>query len=195
MRVSADVTLYWTWEGFEDEFRETIAGIAQKASWDMPGMEVDDLRQELWLYAWENWDNLQVMEAGLVVKSLKRAANKAARREKLDYLEFRGVHLYTTGEVRGLMERIRWDTITETPDLEGYIDVMDAYKSLTPNRRTILYRKYGLEAALSESDRRTERRAIQEMTEYLNLGKGHSGELSYEDIDNYMEARRNGSPW
>lgn len=180
---------YWTQESFYDEFQENIAGICRKAARDIPGIDVDDLYQNYWVWACtpRNWKQLETMEPGLIVTSAKRKIRELARDLRIKTMEDRGEYMYTTGEIRGLLAECIWDDISMVPDIEGHIDVRRAFATLSPAQKNAIFRRYALGIHLEggSAEQKAESRGVTRIAEYLNIGGGPGIEIPLDGVDYY----------
>lgn len=197
MRVTADVTIHWDQDSFAREFWDVAWNISQRAARDIPGLETADVFQGLWEWVFEqkNWNEVQTFAKGLAITALKRQARKMARKMREQEMEDRGQYLYRTPEIRALLERAMWDDISETPDVDGYIDIQRAFAILSEAQKRAVFKRYGLGMHLTagSSDQSNESAAVQRITQYLNIGGGPNIEIPLDNADHYVEHRKHGT--
>lgn len=150
----------------EVDFREVISRIARREATTV--FDPQDLEQDLWVFFLER--NQSILNEGQMVSLLKKQAKALTRKERIDYMYFRGAYLYTPGMVRRLLENAVWCEVENVVDIEGRVDVSTALKELSESERNLLYAKYHLGEPIdnSESNRRAVYRAVDKITDILN---------------------------
>ncbi|GAA1645712.1 hypothetical protein GCM10009700_35140 [Brevibacterium sanguinis] len=149
------------------DFAEVITNIARREATTV--MDPRDLEQELWVFFLER--NQSIVNEGQMVTLLKKQSRAITKKERIDYMYFRGAFLYTPGMVRRLLEDAVWCDVEDVVDIEGRVDVSTALAELTDRERRLLYAKFhlGEEVDGDKANKRALYRAIDKITDHLNL--------------------------
>lgn len=170
----------------------------KRAAADWPFMEAEDITQQLLLEACTRPDTYNSMNPGHLAEAFRRRAVAYCARERADYVTRTARYLYTPGEVSELLtiavETVGVDF--DAPSVDGYVaapdkgnvcvsllDLRRALDTIPDAWRRLLLRRAESEgltaeqrkalaetgwAPLTETEKRTARRAIDRLTEVLN---------------------------
>lgn len=130
-------------------------------------MDPRDLEQELWVFFLES--NQSIVNEGQMVTLLKKRARAITKKERIDYMYFRGGFLYTPGMVRRLLEDAVWCDVEDVIDVEGRVDVSTALGELTDRERRLLYGWFCLGDRRGDITKQSISRIVDKITDSLNL--------------------------
>lgn len=127
--------------------------------------------------------NLLAYEPKPRKKALFRIAQRIASQMRDDYEYFSGNYLYSTDEVRKVLEKGALAGVFQHEVKDGSVlepavattvehqDVAASYAELEPHHRQILLRRYGLGDVLDNAERMTVTRAVDALTATLNRNR------------------------
>ena len=173
-----------TIQALYEDYSPLVARIAKREHKGAVSCHVDDVEQAVWLFMFENVQHL----AGYTEPGIRDLATKSARKyllkERIDYMHFRGNFIYTPEIVETYLKDAIWSQIEDVPDIDGRVDVTDAYNRLPLLQRQLLFRKYALgepPVAADKAARRMIERALVYITNGLNL-KLHQTKVDDENV-------------
>lgn len=146
-----------------------IDSAARIIAHEWPGIiDADDARQEIWvklLGSASYIDDLTAMSATQRLRALALIGHQVAARYRSDYDRFSGNFLYSTREVRELLEL---DALRSQGDAfqADHLDVRNAYRELSSNHTEILSQRYLNGQAVSDTKALT--RAVDALTRAMN---------------------------
>lgn len=127
-----------------------IKRIARAARTENDSMPLDDLVQELWVFYLEH-GNIQSYAPGQQMKLLRQEAKKRLAQERIDYMYFSGAFVYTPAIVRAYLDECVWQAVEDSFDIDGRVDVQEAFKRLSAQQQMALYIRH----CLGEGDKFT----------------------------------------
>lgn len=172
--------------------------VGNRIAADWPFMDAEDIRQELLAEACAQPDTYNNMHPTYLAETFRRRAVAYCARERADYVTRTARYLYTPGEVSELLTiAVETVGVTfDAPTVDGYVaapdkgnvcvsllDLRRALDMIPDGWRRLLLRRAEAESLtaeqrralvlkgwqpLSESEKRTARRAIDRLTEALN---------------------------
>lgn len=160
-----------TIEEFLEYHEERIDRIAT-SKWNRQGFcRAEDVAQEIRLHVVEKWDHYVGLNAEQSARNFEKAASQYLQSESQDYMYFSGSFVYTPRMVRGLLAEAAWEEAENCPDVDGKVDILMAWATLSPASKAAVFRRYGQgvsDTDLSEAESRAARRGVDSITHQLN---------------------------
>lgn len=154
-----------------EEHSVMVGKIAKREHKGAVTVTVEDVSQAVWLFLFENVQHLN----GYTQKGIADLATKSARKyllkERIDYMHFMGNFIYTPEIVEQYLRDAVWAQVEDVPDIDGRVDVTDAFNRLPLPHRVALFKKYGLGETPDNAspERKLGDRALLWITNSLNL--------------------------
>ncbi len=168
------------------EWTRVINRAAKFAAHDFPGIEWEDLAQDLWVMVLRSRTLPDPLSPGLT-STLTKMAKRAAWQQRKQDLYATAQYNYRPSDLREILksalDRSLWPSsfvpsdahsLTNLDGLDVSADVSWAWSKLPFSYRDILFRVYvaGETYATGTADRRRVDRAIEKITEILNFYRG-----------------------
>lgn len=167
---------------------------------DWPGIEADDIAQEMWARLAESWGSIEaepIEDHGRLVTYRARGAATAYCVSERHYFQSKTAQwIYTPSEVRALLadHYFQHDSWNETPKRpewgkqtllgDGVVvalwDIQNAFHALSEQDQVIIIRAYSNGERLNVTERKWLQRAMDTMTLSLNRGIYRKGTTEYE---------------
>jgi hypothetical protein len=156
---------------------------ARKVAQGYPGIDHEDIRQEILTAAWSNPNSLEGLTDAQLVKTFKSTGNRYAATERYDFMHHSAQYVYTPAEVRvlfgaffnrGLWEKAPLKDDSTRVSAGGVVvalwDLDKAYDLLTSDERVVIAKKHDEfpDDALSPADQKRYERAIDKVVRSLN---------------------------
>jgi hypothetical protein len=172
--------MHWT------RYQKIADSVARRVAEEYPGIDADDIRQEILLHVLENRSTYEShsYSEGQLRKSFRRVATKYAGRERYAYSYHSAEYVYTASEVRALFDTAffqpeNWEKAPTRDDgisisaggvVVALWDLDRAYSELAPEDAAVIAKKYERGEQLSKPERMRLSRAIDQITRALNNG-------------------------
>lgn len=144
-----------TAEEFIVKWYEEAESIARRHAARTPGLDADDLRQELAVYIMENRQRLEGMPSGSVAVILDKQAAFVSREARSEFMYHSGQYLYRPDEVKEALPAFfkyeEWESApvdVDAHDLRGFegptvcADISASWDRLTEVQRDVLRRAF-----------------------------------------------------
>ncbi|MGW0920411.1 hypothetical protein ACWD3J_15500 [Streptomyces sp. NPDC002755] len=158
--------------------------VARKVSFEYPGIEAEDIRQELLLHTVENqkhYEDNDYPDAQMRIR-YRQIATSYAGRERYAYIYHSAEYVYTSPEIRALFEKAffqpeMWEkpptkddgiSVTAGGTVVALWDLDRAYGSLAPLDAEVIEKRYARGDALTSAEHMRVSRAIDRVTRFLN---------------------------
>jgi hypothetical protein len=170
-----------------DFCKPIVERVARRLSFEWPGIERDDIEQEIWRGLTERWESVKAQpeaeRGGLVSFFAERFGVSYCSRERQFYQHFTAEWIYQPHEVRRLMvdyfDADAWLAPVKRPEgtnqtllgdgvTVALFDIDRAFKSLTETDQQILIRVFNAGETLGSTDRKKLQRAIDRIVVFLN---------------------------
>lgn len=179
--MTSDTVIGIDWE----RFQKIAPRVARKTAHDFPGVDAEDIEQEIYLHIAEN-PSVYKRGAGhsdeQVAGIMKGPARKYAGKERYAFIHFSAEWIYTPKEVRALFEEAFFttDLWSQMPQKDDGVtinaknvvvclwDLSNAFDSLTPDEQAIVSKRYEYGEELTVNERKELQRAIDKVTMRLN---------------------------
>jgi hypothetical protein len=155
-------------EGFALLYTATVEEAAHKAARDSAVVDAEDLEMDIWAELYAKFDEYSALEAKHVMWRIHRIARMAAAKERRDYEHFRGNFVYTTDSVKRILEESIWIEVDKAPDVDGRVDVKEAFGQLTENMQRALFKRHAMDEELTSAEKRSAQRAVERIADILN---------------------------
>lgn len=163
-------------------FDDVVAKIAATVSREYPGIDSDDISQELYLTILTHRTRFKDPDADGVTQALWTVAKRYARQLRTEGLHVSPQYGYLPEDIRRILEhtfcREEWpdtgvpeDAVSRKPasdSLDLQSDVSWAWEQLTLEEQRIIFEKYALRDDFTATQRKRLSRAIERMVEILN---------------------------
>ncbi|MFI8237626.1 hypothetical protein ACIF83_10295 [Streptomyces sp. NPDC085866] len=160
--------------------------VAQRVAAEYPGIEAEDIRQEVLLYVLENrstYENADYPE-GQLRKNFRKRAVRYAGRERYAYIYHSAEYVYTASEVRSLFENAffqpeMWEkaptkddgiSVTSGGTVVALWDLDRAYSALALADAEVIAKRYEMGETLTPAEAMRLSRAVDKVTRFLNNG-------------------------
>lgn len=179
--------------GFENHSEVELLALARtvgrRVARKWPGADHEDLAQEALLRLYEKVDKLFDKETRYLYRVMERAAMSYASKERYDYMVNTSAYVYTSKEVRAMLETVyfdpeAWDTPSQKDDptkdwIEqgtigvSLIDMKTAFEKISKVDRGALEERYFFQQgqAGGDAERKAVQRATDNLTKFMNWGK------------------------
>lgn len=160
---------------------------AKRIARDWPGIDAEDIAQEMVLKVCENWDASLKDQDGptrrrMALGLAELRGKQYAAGERYEYQQSTSEWIYTPQEVRGLLAEYflidGWEDAprrpnrTETVAADGVsvalMDIRKAYEAAPERDQTLIMRAYQSHESLPDTDYRALRRAVDRLAQALN---------------------------
>ena len=175
--------------GTLDEFLEfhkaTIRRVAERKYQRQGFTTPDDIEQAISEHVIREWKHYEGANADQARANFNKAANQYLAKESMDYMHFTGSFVYTPALVRSILENSAWSLIRECPDVEGRVDVREAFETLTPIQQSAVFRRYGLKVPSNETtanEQKNCRRGVDNICARLNRRAGKARTYTLDDL-------------
>lgn len=163
-------------------FDDLISKIASSVSRDFPGIEQEDISQQLYLTVMTNRSTFKHPDNAGVTGALWRIAKQYATQLRAEALHLSAQYAYRPSDVRQILEhtfdRAEWFD-TEVPEdarsLKASADQLDlqsdikwGWSQLHITEMQLVFRRYALKEDLNDADRRKLNRAIEKLVDVVN---------------------------
>jgi len=156
---------------FYEKHRETVQRAARAQHKKSTIFEVDDVEQAVWLFFAEKWETIRGYDdAGIKTLAGKAAAHYCTT-QRHDYMYFTGAFIYTPDMVERILEESVWVDLGPGVDVEARVDVQDRFGQLKESYQEALFLKYGAKDKLTEAQRKSAERGLNDLTHRLNTGR------------------------
>jgi DNA-directed RNA polymerase specialized sigma24 family protein len=168
------------------KYTKLAESVAQRVAEEYPGIEADDMRQEILLHIVEKKSTYEANDYpdGQLRKNFRNVAISYAGRERYTYIYHSAEYVYTSPEVRQLFERAffqpeMWETAPTKDDgvsvasggvVVALWDLDRAYSALPVLDAQVIAKRYEQGAPLSSAETMRLSRAIDKITRSLNNG-------------------------
>lgn len=160
--------------------------VAENVSREWPGIEADDIEQEILVHVLDNRESLakQAYDERTLEATLRRVANRYAGRERYAYTFNSAQYVYTPAEVRALFEEAFFDPAAwegaPTKETDHRLDVASggvvvalwdlkaAYATLPGAQQAAIRKRYATPDGLTETEFKRITRGIEAACRYLN---------------------------
>jgi DNA-directed RNA polymerase specialized sigma24 family protein len=169
-----------------NRFNTLAASVARRIADEYPGIDADDIQQEILLKALENKDTLEKADypEGQIRKNFRQWGIGYAGRERYAFIYHSAEYIYTNAEVRQLFEKAffrpeLWEAVPSKDDgisvtaggvVVALWDLNNAYDALSADDATVIAKRYEQESTLSSAEAMRLSRAIDKVTRALNNG-------------------------
>lgn len=176
--VAINPVLQW----LTDNHADMVKQVARKEHRGVRTVEVDDVEQAIYQRFAEDarknnsfkgtdftaWDR-----AGLYARATMYA-RKFVARERIDFMHFAGAFVYNPTIVEVYLRDAVWANLEDVPDIDGRVDVRDAFNSLPLEVRREVFTHYGLDQPYHSKSAEYKRveRAVERISDILNMGSG-----------------------
>lgn len=151
------------------EHMDTVQRIARQQHKRSNIFTPDDIEQAIWMTLASKWENIRSYPSKNVVQLARMAAAEWCKKQRLDYAYFCGKVIYTTEEVKRILRESTWEDLGPGIDVEGRVDVRNAFKSLPAAQQINVFRLFGLkETDMVGAPQVSASRGIRNITDYLN---------------------------
>jgi hypothetical protein len=158
--------------------------VARGIALDFPGIDAEDIAQEILLKALENPKSVDGLDGGSMRRVFRKIGTMYAAEERYAYTVNSAQYIYTPSEVRGLLEVFFMDRselnppTREVPNVSiragGIVvalwDMDFAWQRINDDERNVLARRYrDDEEGLTPTERKQVSRATDALTRWLNI--------------------------
>ncbi|MGV9815788.1 hypothetical protein ACWDTQ_28250 [Streptomyces cellulosae] len=182
-----------------DKIHTLAESVAKRVSDEYPGIDADDIRQEILLHVVEKRTTYEEKNYpdGQLRKNFRKIAVSYAGRERYAFLYHSAEYVYTSPEIRQLFENAffqpeMWEKAPVKDDGQSVAsggvvvalwDLDRAYGALAPADAEVIARRYEQGETLTSAETMRLSRAIDKVTRFLNNGvvkrtqeaKAHAG--------------------
>jgi DNA-directed RNA polymerase specialized sigma24 family protein len=106
--------------------------------------EVDDIVQELWMFAVARWDEIRTKDDDLQFFVLQRYARTWCAKQRVEYMHFTGAYLYTPKIIRERLDDSVFCDPADAMDVDARVDITQLYDKLSRGRKASIYKRYAL---------------------------------------------------
>jgi DNA-directed RNA polymerase specialized sigma24 family protein len=168
------------------KYTKLAESVAQRVAEEYPGIEAEDMRQEILLHIVEKKSTYEATDYpdGQLRKNFRNVAISYAGRERYTYIYHSAEYVYTSPEVRQLFERAffqpeMWETAPTKDDgvsvasggvVVALWDLDRAYSALPVLDAAVIAKRYEQGEPLSSAETMRLSRAIDKITRSLNNG-------------------------
>ena len=171
----------------EDEIAQwapDVRAVARNLAREWAGIEADDIEQQIWEAVLPSWRTLtkDVEQRGLFRAAARRAGRVYCRRERYTHATGTGEFIYSTDEVRALLncayfeDRSSWPLPSEDDGVSvsagGIVcalwDLDRAFNRLPEAQRASLVARYAIRAELTNAEEKAAQRGVDTLTRDLN---------------------------
>jgi DNA-directed RNA polymerase specialized sigma24 family protein len=172
--------MHWT------RYTKIAESVAQRVAEEYPGIEAEDIRQEILLHVCEKRSTYESTDYpdGQLRKNFRNVAVSYAGRERYAYIYHSAEYVYTSSEVRQLFERSffqpeMWEkaptqddgvSVTSGGVVVALWDLDAAYGKLPALDAAVIAKRYEQGEPLSSAETMRLSRAIDKITRSLNNG-------------------------
>lgn len=156
---------------FYELHAETVQRVAKNQHKQSTIFEVDDIEQAIWLFFAENWSAIRGYDEAGIKTLAGKAAVKFCKEQRNDFMYFTGAFVYTPDMVERILEESVWVDLGPGVDVEGRVDVQDRFGQLKDSYQQNLYLKYGAKEDLTDAQRKSAERGLNDLTHRLNTGR------------------------
>lgn len=166
-----------------EELTELADKVAKSKAREYPGIEAEDIRQEILVRVLESPDSLTGFGGGALRRTFEAVATRYCATERYRYTFHSGQYVYTPDEVRALFEEAFYDpgawehppvkesyelSITSGGVVVALWDLREAFGALKPAEKEVIEARYRNGFTLTETERKRCNRAIDSATRILN---------------------------
>lgn len=170
----------------KDVLGPEIDRLADSLAIQWPGIDKDDIRQEMWIKVCQNWEAVSRHEDAekIALGLAKKAGQGYCSNERYFYQAQTAEWIYTPAEVRHILAQYYFDNDAwtaaptkpqagrQTVEADGLsialIDVKIAIERLSEAHQAILIRAFHGAESLSAGDRKRLQRAVDNVVKFLN---------------------------
>jgi DNA-directed RNA polymerase specialized sigma24 family protein len=168
------------------KYTKLAESVAQRVAEEYPGIEADDIRQEILLHVAEKKSTYEATDYpdGQLRKNFRNVAISYAGRERYAYIYHSAEYVYTSSEVRQLFDRAffqpeMWETAPTKDDgvsiasggvVVALWDLDRAYSALPVLDAQVIAKRYEQGEPLSSAETMRLSRAVDKITRSLNNG-------------------------
>jgi DNA-directed RNA polymerase specialized sigma24 family protein len=168
------------------KYTKLAESVAQRVAEEYPGIEAEDIRQEILLHVTEKKSTYEATDYpdGQLRKNFRNVAISYAGRERYAYIYHSAEYVYTSSEVRQLFDRAffqpeMWETAPTKDDgvsvasggvVVALWDLDRAYSALPVLDAEVIAKRYEQGEPLSSAETMRLSRAVDKITRSLNNG-------------------------
>ncbi|MGW6571644.1 hypothetical protein [Streptomyces sp. A1547] len=168
------------------KYTKIAEGVARKLADEYPGIDAEDIRQQILLHVWEKRSTYEAAAYpdGQLRNNFRKIGVSYAGRERYAYIYHSAEYVYTSSEIRQLFERAffqpeLWEKAPTRDDgvsvaaggiVVALWDLDRAYSALAPLDAAVIAKRYERGDALSPAETMRLSRAIDKIARSLNNG-------------------------
>jgi hypothetical protein len=166
------------------KFQTIAESVAKKVANEYPGIDAEDIRQEILLFVCEKRSTYEQYDYpdGQLRLNFRKIATSYAGRERYAYIYHAAEYVYTSSEVRALFENAyfqpeMWEkppvkddgiSVTSGGVVVALWDLERAYNALAPLDAEVIEKRYARGDALTNAEHMRLSRALDRVARFLN---------------------------